>query len=67
MRGGSIVTWSPSWYLYFNLKDVQDAYDSSKRKADGLKMMYEERLTQTEDDDTGEINELKKVFAREIE
>ena len=29
-------------------------------------MIYEERLTQTEDDDTVEIRELKRVYEREI-
>jgi hypothetical protein len=50
-----------------NLHEVQDQYDNSKRQADGLKMIYEERLTQTEDDDTAEITELKKVYAEEIQ
>jgi hypothetical protein len=28
-----------------NLADVQEQYDNSKRTSDGLKMIYEERLT----------------------
>lgn len=28
-----------------NLKNVQSEYEDSKRTADGLKMMYEEKLT----------------------
>ena len=30
-------------------------------------MIYEERLTQTEDDDNGEINEIKRVYKKEID
>ena len=50
-----------------NLADVQEQYDNSKRTSDGLKMIYEERLTQTEDDDAVEIRELKRVYEREIQ
>ena len=49
-----------------NLQEVQDQYDNAKRTYDGLKMIYEERLTQTEDDDSVEIKELKRVYEREI-
>lgn len=48
------------------LKKVQDEYDKSKRKADGIKMQYEEKLTQQNDDDFGEINRLKEMNDEEI-
>ena len=50
-----------------NLKSVQAEYDDSKRTADGLKMMYEEKLTQQEDEHEGEISDLKKEFKNERE
>mmetsp|Transcript_11207 Transcript_11207/g.11270 ORF Transcript_11207/g.11270 Transcript_11207/m.11270 type:complete len:160 (+) Transcript_11207:2684-3163(+) len=45
-----------------NLKNVQSEYDDSKRTADGLKMMYEEKLTQQEDEHEGYIGEMKTEF-----
>ena len=29
-------------------------------------MIYEEKITQTEDDNTGEVGEIKKVYSAEI-
>lgn len=49
------------------LQKVQDEYDKSKRTADGYKMIYEERLTQTEDDNEGDIDTEKNVNAKEIQ
>ena len=49
------------------LQKVQDEYDKSKRTADGYKMIYEERLTQTEDDNEGEIDVEKNVNQKEIQ
>lgn len=46
---------------------VQDEYEKSKRTADGLKMIYEEKMTQNEDDNTGEVREIKKTHRAEIE
>ena len=37
------------------------------RTADGYKMIYEERLTQTEDDNTGETNVIKENNDIEIQ
>ena len=37
------------------LKEVQDHYDKSKRRSDGIKMQYEEKITQQDDDDRGEL------------
>lgn len=45
---------------------MQDEYDKSKKEADGLKMIYEEKITQTDDDDKGEINENSRVYEEEI-
>ena len=39
-----------------NLGKVQEEYEDSKKTADGLKMMYEEKLTQQEDEHEIEIN-----------
>jgi len=33
------------------LQKIQEEYDKSKKTADGLKMIYEEKLTQNDDDD----------------
>lgn len=49
-----------------NLHEVQDQYNNSKRQADGLKMIFEERLTQTEDDNSAEIKELKSCCEKEL-
>jgi cilia- and flagella-associated protein 57 len=48
------------------LKKVQDEYDKSKRKADGIKMQYEEKINQQNDDDLGEIDRLKEMNDEEI-
>lgn len=50
-----------------NLQDVEDQYQNSKRTADGYKLMFEERLTQDEDQNKEEIDENKRVYAKEIE
>jgi hypothetical protein len=49
-----------------NFHEVQDLYDNSKRQADGLKMIYEERMNQTEFDNNFDINEFKEAFELEI-
>ena len=49
------------------LQVVQDEYDKAKRKSDGTKMKYEEKLTQQDDDDTGEIRYLRKINDEEIQ
>lgn len=46
---------------------MQTLYNGSKRTSDGMKMIFEERLTQTEDDDNAELKEIKRVFEREID
>lgn len=50
-----------------NLGKVQDEYEDSKRTADGLKTMYEEKLTQQEDEHEAEISELKALYKSEQE
>lgn len=50
-----------------NLGKVQDEYEDSKRTADGLKTMYEEKLTQQEDEHEAEITELKAIYRQERE
>ena len=46
------------------LQTVQEEYDKSKRTADGLKMIFEEKLTQTEQDDHMEnSNQMKDANA----
>mmetsp|Transcript_47632 Transcript_47632/g.34898 ORF Transcript_47632/g.34898 Transcript_47632/m.34898 type:complete len:209 (-) Transcript_47632:234-860(-) len=50
-----------------NLKHVQAEYDDSKRTADGLKMMYEEKLTQQEDEHEDEISSMKNDFKMDRE
>lgn len=49
------------------LQKVQDKYDEEKRKADGLKMMYEEKLTQQDDEDNTEVNGMQASTEKEIE
>lgn len=49
------------------MQKVQDEYEDSKRTADGLKMMYEEKLTQQEDEHEAEISEVKTVYTGERE
>lgn len=41
-------------------------YDNAKRQADGLKMIYEERMNQTKFENNLYIKELKEVFQLEI-
>jgi len=42
------------------LQNVQDNYEKSKRFGDSLKMKNEEKLTSQEQDQTEEIEEIKK-------
>lgn len=42
-----------------NLGKVQEEYEDSKNTAEGLKKMYEEKLTQQEDEHETEISQLK--------
>jgi hypothetical protein len=50
-----------------NLQKVQVEYEDSKKTADGLKQMYEEKLTQQEDEHESEINDLKLKHQKKIE
>ena len=43
------------------LQKIQEEYDKSKKTADGLKMIYEEKLTQNDDDDQCEMREIKRA------
>lgn len=49
------------------LQKVQDKYDEEKRRADGLKMMYEEKLTQQDDEDNSEVTGMASSTEKEIE
>ena len=49
------------------MQKIHGEYEDTKRTADGLKMMYEEKLTQQEDEHEGEIGKLKTEFRGERE
>lgn len=49
------------------LQKVQDKYEEEKRRADGLKMMYEEKLTQQDDEDNNEVLEMEQSTEKEKE